>query len=95
MTQLLDLFISKQAELKVLETFVSDLRKQIETAIQLGELDALQDNGKFIYDNLQIQTVERKTWKYSTAVEALKEREQFNGNAKATVNTSYRFILKG
>jgi hypothetical protein len=95
MTQLLDLFISKQAELKVLETFVSDIRKQIETAIELGELDELQVQGKFIYDNLQIQTVERKTWKYSTAVETLKEREQFNGNAKATVSSSYRFLLKG
>ena len=85
-TQLLDLFISKQAELKALDTFVGELRKQIQTAIELGELESLDDGGRFQYENLQIQVVERKTWKYSSAVETLKEREQFNGNATQTTN---------
>ena len=93
-TQLLDLFISKQAELKKLETFLSDIRKQIQIAIELGELESLDDQGRYVYDNLQIQVVERKTWKYSSAVDQLKEKEQFNGNATQTTNASYRFVLK-
>ena len=93
-TQLLDLFISKQAELKALDTFVGELRKQIQTAIELGELESLDDGGRFQYENLQIQVVERKTWKYSSAVETLKEKEQFNGNATQTTNASYRFLVK-
>jgi hypothetical protein len=93
-TKLLDLFISKQAELKALDTFVGELRKQIQTAIELGELESLDDGGRFQYENLQIQVVERKTWKYSSAVETLKEREQFNGNATQTTNSSYRFLVK-
>ena len=93
-TQLLDLFISKQAELKKLETFLTDIRKQIQIAIELGELESLDDQGRYVYDNLQIQVVERKTWKYSSAVDQLKEKEQFNGNATQTTNASYRFVLK-
>ena len=93
-TQLLDLFISKQAELKTLETFVTELRKQIQVAIELGELESLDDAGRYVYENLQIQVVERKTWKYSAAVEALKEKEQFNGNATQSTNASYRFVVK-
>ena len=93
-TQLLDLFISKQAELKTLETFVTELRKQIQVAIELGELESLDDAGRYVYENLQIQVVERKTWKYSPAVEALKEKEQFNGNATQSTNASYRFVVK-
>jgi len=93
-TKLLDLFISKQAELKALETFVTELRKQIQTAIELGELSSFDDAGRYQYENLQIQIVERKTWKYSPAVDALREQEQFNGNATQTSNTSYRFLVK-
>ena len=93
-TKLLDLFISKQAELKALDTFVAELRKQIQTAIELGELESLDDAGRYQYQNLQIQVVERKTWKYSSAVDTLKEREQFNGNATQTTNSSYRFLIK-
>ena len=94
MAQLLDIFISKQQEFKELTTFMAELRKQIQMAIELGELDPLSHQDKFIYDILEIQPVERKTWKYSTAVETLKEREQFNGHAKQTITTSYRFTLK-
>ena len=93
-TKLLDLFISKQAELKALDTFVAELRKQIQTAIELGELESLDDAGRYQYQNLQIQVVERKTWKYSSAVDTLKEREQFNGNATQTTNSAYRFLIK-
>jgi hypothetical protein len=93
-TQLLDLFISKQAELKALDTFVGELRKQIQTAIELGELKSLDDAGRYVYENLQIQVVERKTWRYSPAVDQLKEKEQFNGNATQSTNASYRFVVK-
>ena len=93
-TQLLDLFISKQAELKKLETFLTDIRKQIQIAIELGELESLDDQGRYVYDNLQIQVVERKSWKYSPAVDQLKEKEQFNGNATQNTSASYRFVVK-
>ena len=93
-SQLLDLFILKQAEYKALGTFLDELRKQVQNAIELGELESLNDNGKFQYDNLQIQVVERKTWKYSPAVDALREQEQFNGNATQSTSTSYRFVVK-
>ena len=93
-TQLLDVFIAKQEQLKNLEAIVAELRKRIQTAIELGELESLDDGGRFQYENLQIQVVERKTWKYSSAVDALKEREQFNGNATQTTNASYRFVIK-
>ena len=93
-TRLLDAFIAKQAQIKNLEAIVAELRKQIQVAIELGELDSLDDAGRIQYQNLQIQRVERKTWKYSSAVETLKEREQFNGNATQTTNASYRFLLK-
>ena len=93
-TKLLDLFISKQTELKALEAFIGELRKQIQTAIELGELDSLDDAGRYQYQNLTIQNVPRKTWKYSEAVDQLKEKEQFNGDATQTINASYRFIVK-
>lgn len=93
-TQLLDLFISKQAELKALEAFMTELRKQIQVAIEMGELSSLDDAGRYVYENLQIQVVERKSWKYSPAVDQLKEKEQFNGNATQTASSSYRFVVK-
>ena len=93
-TKLLDLFIEKQVELKALESLLGELRKQIQTAIELGELDSLDDAGRYQYQNLTIQNVPRKTWKYSAAVDQLKEKEQFNGDATQTVNSSYRFIVK-
>ena len=93
-TKLLDVFIEKQAQIKNLEAIVAELRKQIQTAIELGELDSLDDAGRYQYKNLTIQNVPRKSWKYSSAVETLKEREQFNGNATQTTNASYRFIVK-
>ena len=93
-TKLLDVFLEKQAQLKNMEAIVAELRKKIQVAIELGELDSLDDAGRFQYGNLQIQVVERKTWKYSAAVEALKEKEQFNGNATQSTNASYRFVVK-
>ena len=93
-TQLLDVFIAKQEQLKNLEAIVAELRKRIQTAIELGELDSFDDAGRYQYQNLQIQRVERKTWKYSSAVETLKEREQFNGHATQTTSASYRFLIK-
>ena len=93
-TQLLDLFISKQAEFKKLEAFITELRKQIQTAIEMGELESLDDAGRYQYKNLTIQNVPRKSWKYSAAVDQLKEKEQFNGDATQTINASYRFIVK-
>ena len=97
-TQLLDLFISKQAELKALEAFMTELRKQIQVAIEMGELSSLDDAGRYVYENLQIQVVERKSWKYSpettASIETLKERDQFSGNATQTASSSYRFVVK-
>ena len=93
-TQLLDVFLAKQAQLKNLEAIVTELRKQIQTAIELGELESLDDAGRYVYENLQIQVVERKTWRYSPAVDQLKEKEQFNGNATQSTNASYRFVVK-
>ena len=73
---------------------VAELRKRIQAAIEEGELESLDDAGRYVYENLQIQVVERKTWKYSSAVDQLKEKEQFNGNATQTSNSSYRFVVK-
>ena len=77
-----------------MEAFMTELRKQIQVAIELGELESLDDAGRYVYENLQIQVVERKTWKYSPAVDQLKEKEQFNGNATQTASSSYRFVVK-
>ena len=93
-TKLLDVFIEKQAQIKNLEAIVAELRKQIQTAIELGELDSLDDAGRYQYQNLTIQNVPRKSWKYSAAVDQLKEKEQFNGDATQSISTSYRFIVK-
>lgn len=92
--QLLDLFISKQTELKKLEAFIGEVRKQLQMAAESGELDPIKQNGNYFYDNLQIQVVERKSWKYSAAVDALKEQEQFNGNATQSTNATYRFLVQ-
>ena len=77
---------------------VAELRKRIQTAIELGELDSLDDAGRYQYENLQIQRVERKTWKYSpettASIETLKERDQFSGNATQSTSASYRFVVK-
>lgn len=92
--QLLDLYIDKQNELKALVALVDDLRDQITTAIELGELDAFKTGDKFGYRNLQIQTTQRLSWKYSSAVAQLKEQEQFTGAAEKTFSNSYRFVVK-
>ena len=91
---LLDAFISRQQQIKNLEAIVAELRKEIQTAIELGALDSLDDAGRYQYKNLTIQNVPRKSWKYSAAVDQLKEKEQFNGDATQTINASYRFIVK-
>ena len=53
---------------------MTELRKQIQVAIEMGELSSLDDAGRYVYENLQIQVVERKSWKYSPAVDQLKEK---------------------
>ena len=73
---------------------MTELRKQIQVAIEMGELSSLDDAGRYVYENLQIQVVERKSWKYSPAVDQLREREQFDGTAKQQINSSYRFVIK-
>ena len=93
-TDLLDHFIELQKQLKFVEANVARVRKEIQTAIEMGELDSLDDAGRYQYKNLTIQNVPRKSWKYSAAVDQLKEKEQFNGDATQTVNASYRFIVK-
>ena len=91
---LLDLYIDKQNELKALVAFVDDLRDQIQNAIELGELDVYKTKGRFDYRNLSIQTTQRQSWKYSSAVAQLKEQEQFTGAAEKTFSCSYRFVVK-
>ena len=91
---LLDHFISLQQQLKFVEANVARVRKEIQTAIEVGELDSLDDAGRYQYENLTIQNVPRKTWKYSAAVDQLKEKEQFNGDATQTTTAAYRFIVK-
>ena len=91
---LLDLYIAKQSQLKKDEAFLAGLRQQIQDAINLGELDALIDKERYVYNGLSISVFERKSWKYSSAVDALREQEQFNGTATQTTATSYRFTVK-
>ena len=94
-TQLLDVFLAKQAQLKNLEVIVAELRKRIQAAIEEGELESLDDAGRYVYENLQIQVVESKDMEVTrSAVDQLKEKEQFNGNATQTSNSSYRFVVK-
>ena len=92
--KLLDLYIVKQAQLKKDEALLAELRTQIQDAINLGELDGLIDGERYVYDGLSISVYERKTWKYSSAVDALREQEQFNGTATQSTATSYRFTVK-
>ena len=92
--KLLDLYIVKQAQLKKDEALLAELRTQIQDAINLGELDELIDGERYVYDGLSISVYERKSWKYSSAVDALREQEQFNGTATQSTATSYRFTVK-
>jgi hypothetical protein len=92
--KLLDLYIEKQSQHKKDGIFIDELRKQIQDAINLGELDELIDKERYVYNGLSISVYERKSWKYSAAVDALREQEQFNGTATQTTATSYRFTVK-
>ena len=80
---------------KTLKQLLRNFVNASKLPLQKGELESLEDQGRYVYDNLQIQVVERRSWKYSPAVEALKEKEQFNGNATQSTNSSYRFVVKG
>ena len=59
-TKLLDVFIEKQAQIKNLEAIVAELRKQIQDRNRAGELDSLDDAGRYQYKNLTIQTSHAK-----------------------------------
>lgn len=92
--KLLDLYVDKKRELKKLATFVDELNKQIQIAINLGELDGcIYDNNRYRYGPLTITGVQRSTWKYSQAVKDLQEQEQFNGEAEQVFSESYRFNI--
>jgi hypothetical protein len=92
--KLLDLYVDKKRELKKLATFVDELNKQIQNAINLGELDGcIHDNNRYQYGALTITVVQRKSWKYSQAVKDLQEQEQFSGEAEQAISESYRFNI--
>ena len=94
-TQLLDVFIAKQEQLKRSRSDRQRTSQADSDSYRArASLEALDDAGRFNYKNLTIQVVPRKTWKYSSAVETLKEREQFNGHATQSTSASYRFIVK-
>ena len=78
---------------------MTELRKQIQVAIEMGELSSLDDAGRYVYENLQIQVVERKSWKYSPETTASietnsRKKSNSHGNATQTASSSYRFVVK-
>ena len=64
----------------------------IEAAIALGEIkfhgNSYKENG------LHLQRVERTTYKYSPAIDAMREQEIMEGIAQSSKTTSLRFVYK-
>ncbi len=88
---LLKLYISKRKEQKKLDFFVDALKQQVCMAIEMGELEKYQSEGRYSIPGLTITTVNRKTFQYSQAVKDLKEQEELQGTAKQKSSTSYSF----
>ena len=93
-TQLLDAFIAKQRQHKRDAAVLDEMRKDIQAAYENGELEAYRSLDKVVYNELEIICFERKNWKYSSAIDALKEQEQFNGTATQTTNNTFRFTVR-
>ena len=66
--------------------------QEVLDAISIGEIE-LTDN-RFAEGRYLLQRVERQTFKYSAAVDALKEQEIFEGVATGNKTASLRFIEK-
>ena len=88
---LLNLYISKRKEQKKLDFFVDGLKQQLCKAIEMGELEQFQSEGRYNLPGLVISTVNRKTFQYSPAVKELKEKEEFEGTATQRSTKSYSF----
>lgn len=88
---LLNLYISKRKEQKKLDFFVDGLKQQLCKAIEMGELEQFQSEGRYNLPGLVISTVNRKTFQYSPAVKELKEKEEFEGTATQRSAKSYSF----
>ena len=91
---LLDFYIKQTARFKKERTILDEVKDELQDRIDKGELESYRDMNKYVYDSLVITYFERTTWKYSPAVESLKEQEQFNGNATPASAITYRFAVK-
>jgi len=65
---------------------------EVETAIELGEIQLV--DGKFTEGRFQMQRLERTTYKYSPAVDAMREQEIMEGVATSRKTASLRFVEK-
>ena len=65
---------------------------EVEAAIELGEIKLI--DGKFSEGRFQMQRLERTTYKYSPAVEAMREQEIMEGVATSRKTASLRFLEK-
>lgn len=91
---LLDFYIKQSGRLKKERTILDEAKEEVQTRIQKGELESYRDMNKYVYESLVITNFERTTWKYSPAVESLKEQEQFNGTATQATAITYRLTVK-
>lgn len=90
---LLNLYVSKRKEQKVLDFFVTSLKEQLCKAIEMGELEEFQKEGKYTLPGLIVTSVKRRSFKYSQAVDDLKEREEVDGIATQRLTESYSFKI--
>ena len=67
-------------------------KELIQNAIELGEIKLV--GNKVVAGPLTVSIFERTSWKYTAAVDALKEQEQFEGTAAQTKTHSYRYVLR-
>ena len=84
----IDLIKRKKALLAEFEANTAD----VEAAIALGEIK-FQGNS-YKEDGLHVQRVDRTTYKYSPAVEAMREQEIMEGVAQPTKTSALRFVYK-
>jgi len=66
--------------------------QEVEDAIALGEIKLTE--GRFIEGRFQLQQLERRTFKYSAAVDPLKDQEVFEGVATEKRTVGLRFLEK-
>ena len=66
--------------------------EEVANAIALGEIELTDD--KFVEGRFSLQRLERRTFKYSTAVNELQEQEIFEGIAQEKKTVTLRFLEK-